>query len=164
MHSHRALPARRGGAARDDELPAAPGPSFSRALWRIAAADVSSNNRVRLLRDGPATFDAMLELIEEARTSVALESYIFRSDEVGQQFADALVRAVARGVAVRLLLDWIGARGTARSFIRQLEKRGVDVQVFNPPGFRPWLGLVPRDHRKLLVVDDRVGITGGVGV
>jgi cardiolipin synthase len=163
MHPH-SLPARRVVDARDNELPVAPGPSFSRGLWRIAAADVSSNNHVRLLRDGPATFDAMLELIERARTSVALESYIFRSDEVGQQFADALVRAAARGVAVRLLLDWIGARGTSRSFIRQIQKGGVDVQVFNRPGWRPWLGFVPRDHRKLLVVDDTVGITGGVGV
>ena len=163
MHSH-SLPTRRGVDERKDSVPVAPGPSFSRGLWRIAAADVSSDNRVRLLRDGPATFDAMLELIEEARTSVALESYIFRSDEVGQQFADALVRAAGRGVSVRLLLDWIGARGTTRSFIRQIQKGGVDVQVFNRPGFRPWLGLVPRDHRKLLVVDDRVGVTGGVGV
>src|SRR5207247_41328 len=80
-------------------------------LWRIAAADVSSNNRVRLLRDGPATFDAMLELIEQARTSLALESYIFRSDEVGRRFGDALTRAAGRGGAVRVLLDWIGARG-----------------------------------------------------
>jgi cardiolipin synthase A/B len=163
MHPQ-SLPTRRGVDTRDDDLPAAPGPSFSRGLWRIAAADVSSDNRVRLLRDGPATFDAMLELIDGARASVALESYIFRSDDVGQQFAEALIRAMARGVTVRLLLDWIGARGTSRAFIRQIEKAGVEVQVFNHPGFRPWLGLVPRDHRKLLVVDDRVGITGGVGV
>jgi cardiolipin synthase len=163
MHPH-SLPARRVIDTRDEELPVPPGPSFARGLWRIAAADVSSHNRVRLLRDGPATFDAMLELIEGARTSVVLESYIFRSDEVGQQFANALIRAAGRGVAVRLLLDWIGARGTSRSFIRQIQKGGVDVQVFNPLGFRRWLGLVPRDHRKLLVVDETVGITGGVGV
>ena len=61
-----------------------PGPSFARGLWRIAAADVSSGNRVRLLRDGPATFDAMIALIEGAKESVSLESYILRSDEVGQ--------------------------------------------------------------------------------
>src|SRR6059058_385329 len=101
MHPNR-LPGRRGVDLRADNLPVAPGPSFSRGLWRIAAADVSSNNRVRLLRDGPATFDAMLELIEQARTSVALESYIFRSDEVGQRFGDALTRAAGRGVAVRV--------------------------------------------------------------
>jgi cardiolipin synthase A/B len=145
-------------------LPATRGPSFARGLWRIAAADVSSGNRVHLLHDGPETFDQMLTLIHAAKHSVALESYIFRSDEVGQRFGDALTAAVARGVRVRLLLDWIGARGTSRKFINGLKKDGVDVRVFNPPGFRGWLGLVPRDHRKLLVVDDSIGVTGGVGI
>jgi cardiolipin synthase len=146
------------------DLAPAPGPSFARGLWRIAAADVSSGNRVSLLRDGPATFDAMLGLIDDATTTVELESYIFRSDEVGKRFADALTRAVERGVAVRLLLDWIGGRGTSARFIDEIRQRGVKVAVFNTPGFRAWLGLVPRDHRKLLVVDSAVGITGGVGV
>jgi len=163
MHSHRAIPARRGDS-RVDNAPVAPGPSLARGLWRIAAADVSSNNRVRILRDGPATFEAMLELIDRARTSVVLESYIFRSDEVGRRFGDALSQAAARGVTVRLLLDWVGGRGTSRSFIRQLTRSGIDVQIFNRPGFRRWFGFVPRDHRKLLVVDESVGITGGVGV
>ena len=161
MHPHR-IPVDR--ASNTLPVAAPPGPSFSRGLWRIAAADVSSGNRVRLLRDGPATFDAMVELIEQARTSVMLESYIFRSDEVGARFADALTAATRRGVAVRLLLDWIGVRGTSRAFLRQIERAGVDVQVFNPPGWRAWLGFVPRDHRKLLVVDETIGITGGVGV
>jgi cardiolipin synthase A/B len=146
------------------DLPAVPGPSFARGLWRIAAADVSSGNRVELLRDGPATFDAMVDLIEQSVSSVALESYIFRSDAVGRRFGDVLMRAAARGVNVRLLLDWIGARGTSRSFLKQLRQGGVDIAVFSPPGFRLLLGLVPRDHRKLLVVDETVGITGGVGV
>ncbi len=146
------------------DLPAAAGPSFARGLWRIAAADVSSGNAVSILRDGPATFEAMLGIIDEATTTVDLESYIFRSDEVGRRFGDALSRAVQRGVAVRLILDWIGGRGTSRHFVNELRDSGVKVGVFNPPGFRAWLGLVPRDHRKLLVVDGTVGITGGVGV
>jgi len=143
---------------------AAPGPSFARGLWRIAAADVSSGNRVRLLRDGPATFDAMLDLVDNATTSVVLESYIFRSDDVGHRFAGALTRAASRGVEVRLLLDWIGIRGTSRKFIRSLQHAGIKVSVFNPLGLRRWLGVFPRDHRKLLVVDGTVGVTGGVGV
>jgi cardiolipin synthase len=146
------------------DLPATAGPSFARGLWRIAAADVSSGNQVSLLRDGPATFDAMLRLVDSATTTVDLESYIFRSDEVGRRFADALGRAVDRGVTVRLLLDWIGGRGTSRRFIDEIRERGVKVAVFNSPGLRAWLGLVPRDHRKLLVIDGTVGITGGVGV
>ena len=139
-------------------------PSFARGLWRIAAADASSGNRVALLRNGPATFAAMLELIGSAERSVSLEGYIFRNDEVGQQFSDALIAAARRGVTVRLLVDWIGRMGTPRSFFNTMRAGGVEVQIFNPPGFHRWLGLVPRDHRKLLVIDSAVGITGGVGV
>lgn len=143
---------------------AAHGPSFARGLWRIAAADVTSGNRVRLLHDGPATFDAMIELIDGARESVCLESYILRSDEVGERFARALCAARARGVRVRVLTDWIGMRGIKRRFLTSLRTGGVDVRVFNRPGLRRWLGLVPRDHRKLLVVDEAAGVTGGVGL
>ncbi|MEO6525225.1 MAG: phospholipase D-like domain-containing protein [Gemmatimonadaceae bacterium] len=145
------------------DVPAA-GPAFARGLWRIAAADVSSGNRVELLHDGPRTFDVMIAAIDSARETVVLESYILRSDEIGQRFADALARAVARGVSVRLLTDWIGMRGIKSSFVAGLRKSGVELRVFNPPGLRAWLGLVPRDHRKLLVADSEVGITGGVGI
>jgi cardiolipin synthase len=144
--------------------PAPNGPAFARGLWRIAAADVSSGNAVDLLTDGPRTYEVMLAAIAAARETVALESYILRSDETGQRFATALVDAVARGVAVRLLTDWIGMRGIRSSYVADLRRAGVEVRVFNPPGLRAWLGLVPRDHRKLLVVDATVGITGGVGI
>jgi cardiolipin synthase len=141
-----------------------PGPSFARGLWRVAAADVSSGNRVCLLRDGTPTFDAMCEMIGGAQSAVDLEQYIFRADEVGQRFADALTHAAARGVTCRVLVDWIGIRGTPRSFFRRLTAAGVAVRVFNPLGFRRWLGVVPRDHRKLLVVDGARGVTGGIGI
>ena len=141
------------------------GPSFARGLWRIAAADVSSGNRVQLLRDGSATFAAMLELIDGARESVSLEGYIFRGDDVGQRFAAALRAAAARGVVVRLLVDWVGRMGTPRSFFDQISAGGVNVRIFNPPSLTTrWLGLVPRDHRKLLVVDATAGVTGGIGI
>ena len=139
-------------------------PLFSRGLWRIASANVSSGNRVHLLHDGPETFDAMIGLIDGARDSVALEAYIFRSDEVGVRFATALKEAAARGVGVRVIMDGIGMLGTAHSYLRDLRQHGVEVRVFNRPGIKLWLGLIPRDHRKLLVVDDMAGVTGGVGI
>ena len=142
----------------------ATGPAFARGLWRIAAADVSSGNDVMLLHDGPATFDAMCEAIEEANETIVLEAYIFRSDEAGHRIGDALVVAAQRGVRIRLLTDWIGMRGIKSSFLATLRKAGIEHRVFSPPGFRPWLGLIPRDHRKLLVIDAKVGITGGVGI
>ena len=141
-----------------------PGPAFARGLWRIAAADVSSGNEVTLLHDGPATFDAMCEAIGGARETIVVEAYIFRSDEVGYRIGDALMAAARRGVKIRLLTDWIGMRGIKGSFLGALKKAGIEHRVFSRPGLRPWLGLIPRDHRKLLVIDSRLGITGGVGI
>ena len=149
---------------RESGTPVERGPSFALGLWRIAAADVSSGNRVSLLRDGPATFDAMVDLVDRAAKSIALESYIFRSDEVGERVAEALTRAANRGVDVRVIVDWVGSRGTSSSFFRRLRAAGVQLVVFNPIGFRPWFGVVPRDHRKLLVIDERIGITGGMNI
>ena len=106
----------------------------------------------------------MCEAIESAQSTVVLEAYILRSDEVGNRIAAALLAAAARGVEVRLLSDWIGMRGISSSFVAALKKGGVDHRVFNPPGLRFLFGLIPRDHRKLLVVDSAIGVTGGVGI
>jgi cardiolipin synthase A/B len=145
-------------------LPHGGGPSFSRALWRMTSADVSQGNDVTLFSDGVKTFDAMIALIDGASETVALESYILKSDTVGARFADALTRAAQRGVCTQLLADWFGMRGIAPSYLRGLRAHGVDVRIFNPLGFHRWLGVVPRDHRKLLVVDSSAGITGGIGI
>lgn len=144
--------------------PTTRGPSFARALWRSAAADASQGNRVELLRNGPRTFDTMLAAIDEATESVSLETYMMMGDSVGDRFSQSLIGAARRGVRVRVLADWIGSRETSRAFWRRLREAKVEVRIFNPPGFRAWMGLVPRDHRKLLVVDTRVGVTGGIGI
>jgi cardiolipin synthase len=140
------------------------GPSLARALWRIAAARVTSGNEARLLVDGPETFDAMHALIAGARTSIDFEHYYYSPDEVGRGFADALAAAARRGVKVRVLLDWVGARRGTIGLMREVTQAGGEVRVFNTPGLRPWFGLLPRDHRKVLVADKRIGMTGGVGI
>jgi cardiolipin synthase A/B len=162
--------ARWGGAAEDRRAPALGPNQVNRAvlvhgLWRMGAARVSTGNRVALLRDGPATFDAMLSLIAGARDRVSLESYIVRSDAVGNRFAPELISAARRGVRTRVLFDWIGSRSTSRRFVRMLRRGGVEVGIFNRPSFRRrWFGLLPRDHRKLLVVDGTAGVIGGIGL
>ena len=138
--------------------------SYARALWRIASADVSPGNSVTLYSDGPQTFDAMLDLIDGAEQTVELETYILHEDGVGERFAAAMSSAAERGVRVRMLADWIGMRGTPDRFLNRMRERGVEIRVFSPPGLRAWFGLVPRDHRKLLVVDGKAGVTGGIGI
>jgi cardiolipin synthase len=139
--------------------------ALAHRLFRIGGAHVSTGNRVALLRNGPATFDAMLALIAGARTRVSLESYIVRSDAVGARFAPALIEAARRGVRTRVLFDWIGSRSTTRRFVRMLRDGGVTVGIFNGPSLtRRWFGFLPRDHRKLLVVDGAAGVIGGIGL
>ena len=138
--------------------------TFARGLWRIAAADVSADNRVHLLKDGPATFDAMLAAIGEATARVDFEGYIFRDDEVGVRFKEALIEAAMRGVEVRVLVDWVGRMGTPMRFFREMATFGVTVKLFSPPGFHRWGGVLPRDHRKLVVADGAVAVTGEIGI
>lgn len=131
----------------------------------MGATHVSTGNCVALLRDGPATFEGMLTLIADARDRVSLESYIVRSDAVGERFASELIAAARRGVRTRLLFDAIGSRTTSPCFVRQLRGGGVEVGIFNRPSLRRrWFGLLPRDHRKLLVVDGKAGVIGGMGL
>jgi cardiolipin synthase len=125
---------------------------------------VSAGNTVALLRNGKAAFDAMCDGIDAAREQVDMEQYIYRGDAVGLRVRDALVSAAERGVRVRLLVDWVGRMGTPLRFFAPIRQAGGEVRVFQSPGFRSWLGLIPRDHRKLLVVDRTSGITGGIGI
>jgi cardiolipin synthase len=106
----------------------------------------------------------MLALIESAKETLDFEGYIFRRDEIGDQFVKAFAHAAERGVRVRVLVDWLGRLPTRWSYFKQLRREGLEVQPFNPPGFRPWFGLLPRDHRKVLVADGKSCITGGIGI
>jgi len=127
-----------------------------------------SGNRVTLLHDGEQAFPAMLEAIAHAKREVLLEMYWFASDEVGRQFADALIAKAENGVKVRVIYDAVGSiQADGRMFAR-LRDAGCEVEQYNP--IAPWrarfrIGVVNnRDHRKLLVVDRQVGFTGGVNL
>ena len=107
----------------------------------------------------------MVRAIDEATRSVTLSTYIFNNDRAGKLFVDALGRAVGRGVEVRVLVDGIGKRYSWPSVVGPLKRAGVPVAVFLPtltPGWFPYLNL--RNHRKILVVDGRVGFTGGMNI
>ena len=122
-------------------------------------------NRVELLVDGPATFAAMREVIEGARARIDMESYEF-DDVAGGQFADLLIAARARGVAVNLIYDAWGALTTRAALFGRLRASGVHVLEYNPigPNSRVPVDLNRRDHRKLLCIDGRTCITGGVNI
>lgn len=129
------------------------------------ATVVAGRHRLALLRDGAQTFDAMIQAIRSARSYVCLETYILRDDWTGRRFAAALSERARAGVEVNLLYDAWGS-SVSGEFLRQLHEAGVRTLAFHPLRFRGRLGsflarLIKRDHRKVLVVDGRIGFTGG---
>ncbi len=137
----------------------------AQALSRAAGAPLITGNRVDLLIDGKANFDAWLAAIRSARVSILFENYIFSNDELTREFRDALVERAQDGVRVLVMRDWLGCMGqSSRSFWQPLIDAGGELRTFNPPNLGSPLGWLSRDHRKLLVVDATVGFLGGICV
>jgi cardiolipin synthase len=135
----------------------------AQAFCRVADAQQSNGNRVRLLRDGPQTFPAWLDAIDNAAQEVHLENYILQEDDLGQRFADALIAAAKRGAKVKVIYDWLGCRTrTSAKFWRQFQGSGVEIRRYNPPHLSDPLRWISRDHRKVLCVDGEVAFTGGL--
>jgi cardiolipin synthase len=118
------------------------------------------------LVDGHATYEALLEAIAGARHHVHLEYYIWNPDRTGLRLRDALVARAREGVQVRLLLDAVGAGRMRKRHLQPLVDAGAEVGWFHPTRFRPftrpWLNL--RTHRKIVVVDGRIGFMGGINI
>jgi cardiolipin synthase len=133
----------------------------------IVGSPLSAGNEVRLLQDGPATYQAMLAAIGAAVDHINMETYILDDDEVGQRFAAALVAKQAQGVQVNLIRDSVGTIGTPPAFFERLAAAGIRVLEFNPinplAARKTW-ELNQRDHRKLLIVDGRTAFLGGINI
>ena len=135
------------------------------AFSRAAGAPLIKGNSVRILKDAKENYPAWLDAIRSARTNIHFESYIIHEDDLGLEFADALLAKAAEGVRVRLIYDWMGALGkTSRRFWQRLRAGGIEVHCYNPPRFDSPLGWISRDHRKMISVDGKVGFVTGLCV
>ena len=132
------------------------------ALDRASAARLIPGNALRHIPDSPAALEAMLELITGARRTIHFENYIIRDDHTGRRFAAALEDRARAGVQVRVLYDAFGSIGTSRRFWRELRRAGAEVRVFGPLLTSGLFQLLSRDHRKLIVVDGREAMMGGL--
>ena len=143
---------------------------LGRHLALEAALDDSplvAGNKVALLQNGPATYDAMFAAIDAARDNINMETYILEDDDVGKRFAAALIAKQRAGVQVNLIHDSVGTINTPKAFFTTLSDAGINVLEFNP--INPLTTKVDwevnqRDHRKLLVTDGRTAIMGGINI
>jgi cardiolipin synthase len=131
------------------------------ALNRAAGGRPIPGNRVRLLVDGPATYDLMLDLITTAERWIHLENYIIRDDVTGWRFAEALASRARAGVPVRLMYDRFGSVATGGKYWRFLRSAGVEVRGFNELHLLRIFANLTRNHRKLLVADGACAVIGG---
>lgn len=133
----------------------------------IVGSPLTTGNRVLLLQDGPATYQAMFAAIAAAKDHINLETYIFDDDEVGQRFAQALMARQAQGVQVNVLRDSAGTFRTPATFFAKLAASGIRVHEFNPINplaARESWQWNQRGHRKLLIVDGRTAFLGGINI
>ncbi len=138
---------------------------LARLARQVTGMPLTAGNQVVPLVDGDETFPAMLAAIDGAQQTITLASYIFDTDATGGLFLEALVRAQQRGVAVRVLIDAVGARYSKPTMVRMLKRRRIPVAAFLPtraPRLFQYANL--RNHRKILVVDGQIGFIGGTNI
>jgi cardiolipin synthase len=139
-------------------------PQFRRELGILLGPPIIDGNRVENLENGVEIFPAMLAAIRGARSTITFETYIYWSGNVGRQFADALGERARNGVRVHVLIDWVGSQKMEQPLLDEMESAGVEVHRYHPLHWYNLTRMNNRTHRKLLVIDGRVGFTGGVGI
>ncbi|MDP9991295.1 cardiolipin synthase [Variovorax boronicumulans] len=137
---------------------------YQRVLGVMLGPPIAGGNRFEALYNGDRIFPPMLEAIRGAKESITFETYIYWSGDIGRAFADALSERARAGVPVHVLLDWVGSAKVDDDFIKEMESAGVQIRRFHKPSWYDIGRMNNRTHRKLLVVDGRVGFTGGVGI
>ena len=138
-------------------------PQFERAAAFLLDSPVTRGDAVTDLQNGDGYFPAMLADIRSAQHSIELESYILRPGHIAQSFVAALSERARAGVKVRVVVDWMGSRGNVADADR-LRAAGVAFRFFRPPRLDDLDRLNKRTHRKLMVVDDHIAYTGGMGI
>jgi cardiolipin synthase A/B len=130
----------------------------------LTRGSICEGNTVEILQNGDAFFPAILRDIRSARSSIHLETYVWSKGEIARQVADALIKKVAEGVEVRLLVDALGAQDRERELFTGMKDAGVKIAVYCPLRLSNIARWNNRTHRKILVVDGRVGHVFGHGI
>lgn len=135
------------------------------ALQQLAKMPFTHSNSATLLIDGKETFDAIFKGIDSAERYILVQFFIVKDDRIGQELKTRLCRKAREGVRVYLLYDEIGSHKLSNKYVHELEQAGADVRAFrSSPGKWNRLQLNFRNHRKIVIVDGRIGYAGGLNV
>jgi cardiolipin synthase len=140
---------------------------YTAVVESVTESPLTKGNKVTLLADGQTTYAIMFKALQDAKDHINLETFTFEDDEVGRKFADLLLQKQAEGIQVNLIFDSVGSYSTPSSFFQRLRDGGIQVVEFNPvnpmKAHGHWL-LEHPDHRKILIIDGKVAIAGGINI
>jgi cardiolipin synthase A/B len=139
-------------------------PEFLHSLEAITDAKINHHTGLRVFTNGEHFYEAELQAISAAKTTVNLEAYIFQQGEVARRFTDALTERARAGVKVKVVLDALGSLSTTERYFRQLRAAGGEVEWYNPVRWNRLPRYNNRTHRELLIVDGQTAFLGGAGV
>ncbi len=139
-------------------------PQFRRAMNVLLGPTLLEGNRTVALVNGREIFPEMLKAIGAAQKTITFEMYIFAKGEVGEAFTRAFEERARAGVKIHFLYDAIGSEKIDKDYLERLEAAGVEIAAYNPVRWYTLASMNNRTHRKLMVVDGRVGFTGGAGI
>jgi cardiolipin synthase len=134
------------------------------SMGALFGSNYVPGNRVETLVNGAQIFPSMLRAIREARQTISFETYIYWRGDIANEFAEALSVKACQGLSVKVLLDWVGSVPMDDGLIKRMQDAGVEVVRFRPISWYTLDRVNNRTHRKLLIVDGRVGFSGGVGI
>jgi len=138
--------------------------AFLQTMHALTGAPLAPGNCVELLRNGVQIFPSMIAAIRAAKKTINLEFYIYWDGEIGRQFAEALAERARAGVQVKIILDAVGSTRMSQWLIDFMSRNGIDLEWYHPLRWYTLSRFNHRTHRKLLIVDGRVGFSGGVGI
>ena len=137
---------------------------FLRSMGSLLAPATLGGNKITALVNGDRFFPAMLEAVRGAQHTITFETFIYWQGRIGTELAEALVERAKAGVKIHVLLDWLGTKKMDPESVRAMQKAGVEVERYHPLRWYNIRRANNRTHRKLLIVDGRVGFMGGAGI
>lgn len=158
------LPGEKKVQTRISEIYAVQDPQFLRTMSHLLGPPLVSGNQIQELINGDDIFPPMLTAIRSAEETITFETYIYWSGDIGREFAEALAERAQAGVRVHVLVDWVGSVKMDNALLDLMENAGVELHKYHPLHWYHLARMNNRTHRKLLVIDGKVGFTGGVGI
>lgn len=137
---------------------------FLRSMESLLPPAALGGNKITAFINGDRFFPAMLEAIRSARHTITFETFIYWEGEIGGQFADALIERARAGIKVHVMLDWMGTRKMDLHAVQAMKEAGIEVERYHPLRWYNIRRVNNRTHRKLLIVDGKIGFAGGAGI